>query len=147
MKQKKLSSLLGMALLITMVSLAGFLMNEYQTGIISAETEVEQADVRYEGNLTIENGDSKAGYPFVFGRNTTAFDALLQVAQTYGFKVDYQMSDFGAFIESIDGIAGNDEAMTYWMFYINGESAMVGVSLYILNNGDQISFQYETMSF
>jgi LPXTG-motif cell wall-anchored protein len=70
----------------------------------------------------------------------TAFDLLKVVLGPE--KMTYTTFDFGAMIDSIDGLKA--EGTYYWAFYINGEQAQKGVSDYQLQNGDEISLQYES---
>lgn len=47
----------------------------------------------------------------------------------------------GKFIEEINGIRGNGEK--YWIYYVNGKKASIGVSNYKINSGDVVSWKYE----
>jgi len=49
-------------------------------------------------------------------------------------------SGMGKFIEEINGIKNGE---SYWIYYINGEKANIGVSNYKINEGDIISWRYE----
>jgi len=66
----------------------------------------------------------------------TAFDLLRTKA-----SVAYKEYEFGVFIESINGLAG--DAGHYWALYINGEYAQAGADQTVLNQGDRIEFRYE----
>lgn len=50
-------------------------------------------------------------------------------------------SGIGKFIEEINGVKGNGDK--YWIYYVNGKKAKVGVSDYKLNIGDIVSWKYE----
>ncbi|MFA5773578.1 MAG: DUF4430 domain-containing protein [Candidatus Paceibacterota bacterium] len=47
----------------------------------------------------------------------------------------------GIFINEINGKKGGEGG--YWIYYVNGEEANIGVSNYKINNGDIISWKYE----
>lgn len=47
----------------------------------------------------------------------------------------------GKFIEEINGIRGDGER--YWIYYVNGKKATIGVSNYKINPGDVVSWKYE----
>jgi hypothetical protein len=47
----------------------------------------------------------------------------------------------GKFIDSIDGISGNGSQN--WIYYVNGQKALIGVSNYKINPGDVVSWKYE----
>lgn len=52
-------------------------------------------------------------------------------------------SGMGFFIEEIQGKAQNNRAGMYWIYSINGKKAEVGVSNYIIQPNDVISWSYE----
>jgi len=56
-------------------------------------------------------------------------------------NVAYKEYDFGVYIESINGLAGDDNH--YWALYVNGEYAQAGADQTILSQGDRIEFRYE----
>jgi hypothetical protein len=58
-------------------------------------------------------------------------------ADNFSFRVIYR-SIYGAFIDSIDGLADEDQPNHYWMIYINDAESKVGVSEAILLEDDQI---------
>lgn len=47
----------------------------------------------------------------------------------------------GKFIDELNGIKGNGEKN--WIYYVNGEKAKIGVSVYKLKSGDVVSWKYE----
>lgn len=62
-------------------------------------------------------------------------------------KLDFDgknSSGLGFFVEEINGIKNNPSANTYWIYYVNGEAAAVGISTYIIKNNDVIAWEYET---
>ena len=70
----------------------------------------------------------------------TAFDLLISKAE-----VEYKEYDFGNFIESIDGVAGNNDY--FWAFYVNGEKATQGADQTKLEKGDLVKWVYEKIEF
>ncbi|NCO12428.1 DUF4430 domain-containing protein [Candidatus Pacearchaeota archaeon] len=65
-----------------------------------------------------------------------AFELLKDVA-----KIDYKEYDFGVFVESINGVKGDDKH--FWAFYLNGEQAKTGADQTILQKGDKVEWRYE----
>ena len=47
----------------------------------------------------------------------------------------------GKFIEEINGIKSDGE--NYWIYYVNGKKANIGISNYKINSGDIVSWKYE----
>lgn len=67
--------------------------------------------------------------------NSTVFDALNQT-----YSVEHTEYDFGYFVTSIDGLQQNDTHS--WLYYVNNESATTAVNNYMLEDGDNVTFQY-----
>lgn len=70
----------------------------------------------------------------------TAFEAL----QTL-IEIEYDEYDFGVYIKSIGGVAGNDEY--FWALYVNGEQAQAGADQTNLEAGDKMEWRYEKIIF
>jgi len=69
--------------------------------------------------------------------NSTAFDALKKV-----ILIDY--TDYpgaGVFINKIGNLSNSKDR--YWMFYVNGTLAGVGLSSYLINQSVVIEMRYE----
>jgi hypothetical protein len=74
--------------------------------------------------------------------NSNVIDAMEQIALEGNLKFETRnFLGLGEFIESINGIRnGNGK---YWFLYVNGESASVGASQYILSPGDAIEWRFK----
>ena len=71
---------------------------------------------------------------------------VMSVAQEQGFSFrGRDFSGIGFFVEEIQGKRQNPGDRTYWIYYVNGEKAQVGVSSYIVEDKDVITFTYEEM--
>lgn len=71
----------------------------------------------------------------------TAYDALVAT----GADVNAQDSDYGMYVQGINGLATGDHGdMSGWMYSVNGESAEVGCSEYTLSSGDVVTWTYVT---
>jgi hypothetical protein len=72
--------------------------------------------------------------------------ALLEQAEAAGYihfsSRDYG-GDLGHLVEEINGIRSSTRDKKYWIYYINGKKASIGVSNYIVRPGDIISWKYE----
>lgn len=71
--------------------------------------------------------------------NQTAYDLLISQHQ-----VEITQYDFGKFVKSIDGRAGNQEY--FWSFYVNGQSATQAADQTVLSAGDRVEFRYEKIT-
>lgn len=65
-----------------------------------------------------------------------AFELLQSSAQ-----IEFKKYDFGVFVESINGVKGNDSY--FWAFYLNGEQAQAGADQTTLKKGDTVEWRYE----
>jgi hypothetical protein len=69
--------------------------------------------------------------------NSTAFDALMKVVQ-----IDYtNYPGAGLFVNKIGNVSNSKDS--YWMFYVNGTLADVGLSAYLINESVVIEMRYE----
>lgn len=57
------------------------------------------------------------------------------------YDIEYQQSDLGVFVTKIDGVGGDPD--TYWLYYVNGEAAMLAPDKFISKNGQKIEWRYE----
>ena len=80
--------------------------------------------------------------------NKTAFD-ILRAAQSHPcFNFNHAVNPtYGAYITSICGVSNENTLHNYWMFYVNGERAQVGVSSYQISPNDMIQMRYLHMNF
>jgi len=84
-------------------------------------------------------------YEVVVLQGSSVFDAM-EVAQEQGFLFagkDYM--GMGFFVEEINGIQQTPQEKMYWIYSVNGEKAQVGVSSYVIEDNDVITFTYEGM--
>ena len=88
-----------------------------------------------EATLTIENGGTMT-YSAEITEGSNVFD--LMKACNVPFEEE------GGFVTSIHNISQDTEAGKYWMYYINGELALVGAGDYIVQEGDHITWRLES---
>ncbi len=75
---------------------------------------------------------------------STVFDAMKALQSEEKNKFSFHTKDYsslGSFVDEINGTKGTPGA--YWIYYINNEKASVGVSKYILKEGDIINWSQE----
>ena len=95
-------------------------------------------------------GGNTTTYPLVTSYelrviNTSTAYELLKKSQ-----IDFKTKTFsgmGEFLEEINGVKNDNQAGTYWIYYINGESAKLGISQQIVKPLDIITWKYETANF
>lgn len=63
--------------------------------------------------------------------------------QHTNFSFSGSDSEYGFFVEEINGTTNDASSNTYWSLYINDELSMVGISEYIPTETDVIDWRYE----
>lgn len=58
-----------------------------------------------------------------------------------------EYAGLGFFVDEINGVKNDASANKYWLYYINGENATVGISEYIVKPNDIIQWKYEISNF
>lgn len=76
--------------------------------------------------------------------NSTAYELMIKLRDEN--QLSFTAREFGGigyFIEKIEGIENDTKEKKYWIYFVNGVKAKVGVSTYVLKTGDIVSWQYE----
>jgi len=74
----------------------------------------------------------------------SVYDAMNKIQSNKENNFSFQIkdySDLGYFIEGINKVMGTPGK--YWIYYVNDKKASVGISKYILNDGDLINWKQE----
>ena len=83
-------------------------------------------------------------YELEINENSSVFEVMkkLQDEKENEFSFNYkEYPGMGAFVNEINGMKGKSGA--YWIYYVNEKEASVGVSSYILKEGDSILWKQE----
>ncbi|MDA1337435.1 MAG: DUF4430 domain-containing protein [bacterium] len=77
-------------------------------------------------------------------KESNVYDVMVQAQEDsiLSFK-DSEFSSIGFLIEEINGLHQNSRTGEYWIYYINGKMAKIGVSAYTLQKNDVISWRYK----
>lgn len=59
-------------------------------------------------------------------------------------KEHFAVEEDGGFIQSIEGIAPEEDEEKAWMYFVNGEMATVGAAEYELSTGDEVTFDLQS---
>jgi len=78
-------------------------------------------------------------YQLQVTNTSTAIEAMKGAELNFKTK---NFSDLGEFVEEINGMKNDPHAGKYWMYFINGESAKLGISTQIVKPGDLIEWKY-----
>jgi hypothetical protein len=105
--------------------------NETQVNFIDDEVTEQKED--------IAKDETKAVEPIVYevqADESNAFE-LLKDSQ----EIEFKEYDFGVFVESINGIAGDSKH--FWALYVNNEKSLTGADQTTVNKGDTVEWRYE----
>lgn len=145
-----------LAVSILLVGLGVFALNTYfdDSQLYNNDGEVAGVDnLNDQQNIGVVNleivsrkGETKE-YSVGFLENETAYDMLKRMELQYeDFDFDAKIYEYDGeveyFVEKINGVKpnGNKE---FWKFKINGEDSFQGVSKYIVQYGDKITFELD----
>lgn len=91
--------------------------------------------------LTVGDKSYQANIPV----RSTAYAAMQELAKTTALTFSGKMyGDLGFFVEEINGVKNDRQKQLYWIYYVNGKKATLGVSSYIIEPNDVIMWKYET---
>ncbi len=113
---------------------------------IIKKPDIKNEEIKNPINVTIEITDKK--YSLQLPDKATAYDAMQKLVTDQ--KISATMKEFsgmGEFLEEIDWLKNNNQTGEYWIYYINGQSAKMGISIYTLKNNDLITWKYEKAKF
>ena len=83
-------------------------------------------------------------YKLQITTTSTVYDAMKQS------KLDFKTKTFaglGEFVEEIGGLKNDPQDGKYWIYFINGETAKLGISTQIVEPNDLIEWKYGTTDF
>ncbi len=83
-------------------------------------------------------------YKIALKENSSVYDLMLALKQSG--QLDFKgrnSAGLGFFVEEINGVKNNPRDNTFWIYYINGKAAEVGISNYHLKPNDIITWKYE----
>ena len=107
------------------------------SSISSSSPATTQKEERTEAFLEIEG--KKLGMKIEEKESVYDFMFKLKKEGKIDFK-DKTYSGMGKLIEEINGISNGDK---YWIYYVNGQKANIGISNYKIKAGDVVSWKYE----
>lgn len=77
-----------------------------------------------------------------FAGEKTALFLLEKVTNEAAINLETKQYDFGVSIEKIGEQKGGDNGK-YWLYYVNGEMASVGVDQKNIKDGDTVEFKFQ----
>jgi len=114
--------------------------NTVETNIVAEEEKTVTAE------LVINDGSQEQNTKVtISGEEMTALEVLKKGAEELGLEVKTKKYDFGTSVEGIGANIGGTDGY-YWLFYVNGAMAQVGVDAQKVKADDKVEFKYEKSS-
>lgn len=105
---------------------------------------VEKINVTFKISTPVKTRELTVAVP----TKSTIYDTLLLLNQEKRLAVEFKMfTGMGAMVQAIDDVANDTRANKFWLYYINGQSAQVGISFYTVKPDDLIEWKYEASQF
>ena len=138
----------GALLSVTMFTYAGA-TDRYIAQLESTESRVagERIDPNTVRLIVSDGGElHREKHSLNESSSLTALALLQSFAEAGSWQLEIQNTQYGALINAIDGrVNGSDNK--YWIYYVNGEMALVGAGDYVVQPGDRIEFRFEESIF
>jgi len=114
-------------------------LDETNTHVLSSQESQEQGNL-IEATLAVEEKTYAVSLP----KGSSAYDLMVKAQETSDFQFRGQeFPGLGFFIQEINGLEQSPRLGKYWIYYINGKKAEVGISAYTVNIHDIIAWKYE----
>ena len=127
----------------TRIDVLPFQESQIQENLIDSSTSlrVNPEPVEWiEATLTVEGKTYLVSLP----EGSSAYDLMAKTQEISDFQFrGEEFPGLGFFIQEINSLEQSPRLGKYWIYYINGKKAEVGISAYTVNNHDIISWEYE----
>lgn len=135
----KLFPLFLFSALVSIVTLSTILEDRTRTDVLSLQESQEQEKLI---KATLRVADKI--YPVSVPQGSSVSDLMAEAQETSDFRFKgREFPGLGFFVQELNGVAENPRQGTFWIYYINGEKAKVGISAYTVKADDIISWNYE----
>lgn len=136
-KKKNFYFILSIGLLLS--ALIFLFIDNFSPPPITKEVGGERSVV---GLVTLLVGEDR--YENQIREGDTVYDLMKNLENNKEKNFTFKAKEYpslGYFIDEINGVRG--QMNSYWIYYINGEESSVGVSWYVLKDGDIINWKQE----
>lgn len=139
-----LAILAALALAFSIGTLAGCGNNDAASSSASADSAsaaaAEQINVTVSVDFTVADGKVETAEVSV-----PAGSNVLEATQATAFQLDVQDSQYGKFVNAINGVATGDHGdQSGWLVAVNGEDLAVSADAQEVAEGDKIEWRYVT---
>lgn len=135
----KLLPLFLFSALVGVATFSTILGDRTKTDVLSIPQSQEQENL-IEATLTVADKTYRVSLP----EGSSGYDLMAKAQETSDFQFKgREFPGLGFFVQELNGLAENPRQGTFWIYYINGEKAKVGISAYTVKTDDTISWNYE----
>lgn len=133
------------AMLMSAVSLTGCASSTEENASaatnLNLPTESRIAQISIPVKVSSPGADNQVTFDetITIGEGSTALDVL----QATGLELDAQQSQYGMFVNAVNGLA--NEGMKGWTYTVNGEQVQTPADLMYLKDGDRVEWAYIDM--
>lgn len=125
--------------LIGLVVLGVVSRDRTQVDVLPVQESQGQENI-IEATLVVEDRTYAVSLP----KGSSAYDLMVKAQETSDFQFrGKEFPGLGFFIQEMNGLEQSPRLAKYWIYYINGTKAEVGISAYTVNSHDIISWRYE----
>ncbi len=87
---------------------------------------------------------SGKSYPVEFILGSSVYSVMKNLNDNGKVSIKFKnYSGLGHFVDGLDGVNSDTFRAKYWIYYINGAKAQIGISQYALKQNDIITWKYE----
>lgn len=138
----KISIAIGISIsLFCVFLLISYIESKEISPLLEVAGKINEVGVKEETNkkVTLEIEEKK--YETEVEKEISVYEFMekLQQEGKINFR-DKTYSGMGKLIEEINGISNGNR---YWIYYVNGQKANIGISNYKIHAGDVVSWKYE----
>jgi hypothetical protein len=124
---------------VGIVTLSTILGDRTKIDVLPLE-EAPQQENAIEATLAVGEKTYQVSVP----EGSSAYDLMVRAQETSDFQFKgREFPGLGFFVQELNGVAENPRQGMFWIYYINGEQAKVGISAYAVRADDIISWKYE----
>lgn len=124
---------------IGVVTLSTFLGDRTNTNVLPIQ-EVQEQENLIEATLAVQ----ERAYHVSLPKGSSVHDLMIIAQETSDFQFrGKEFPGLGFLIQEVNGLEQSPRLGKYWIYYINGKKAEVGISVYTVNAHDSIAWKYE----
>lgn len=114
---------------------------ENKLRVTSYELQEQGQEQKKQSETTLRINDGE--FTSLISATTTVYDLMVKLKSEN--KISFtgkEYSGMGFFVDEINGVKNDNLAGKYWIYYINGQTAQVGISNYVIKPNDLIEWKY-----